>query len=294
MTTGVLSKTSLFRICYSLAQPTIIDIMQNSEKTNLIDTHCHIHDPEFFTSVEAEKALKSSVKGGVDKLICIGTSLEDSENAVSFANNHSKYCWASLGIHPHEAGKLNKPLIKKQLSKIDELAKGEKVIAIGECGFDFHYNDRTDSLEPQEQLLRGQIEIAKKHKLPISFHVRDAFDDFWRVFDDYEGIEGVLHSFTDNQANLDKALQAGLFIGINGIATFTNLDWQKQLFKEIPLENIVVETDSPFLTPHPKRGTINTPENVIYITKYLAELRGEEFEKIAKATTANAKKLFKL
>ena len=268
--------------------------MQSFERTNLIDTHCHIHDPEFFSVIEAENALKSSVAGGVDKLICIGTSLEDSKQAVQFANNHQAYCWASLGIHPHEASKLSKSLITEHLADLEILTDNDKVVAIGECGFDFHYNDRSDTLNLQEQLLRGQINIALKHKLPLSFHVRDAYEDFWRVFDDYEGVYGVLHSFTDNQANLDKALGRGLSIGINGIVTFTKNEWQNKLFKQLPLENIVLETDSPFLTPHPMRGTINTPENVIYITKYLAELRGEELEKIAKATTANAKKLFKL
>ena len=181
-----------------------------------------------------------------------------------------------------------------QLHELSHLVDTSSVVAVGECGFDFYYNDKSEALKKQEILLRGQIEIALKNNLPLSFHVREGFDEFWRVFALYSGITGVLHSFTDTAKNLEKVLECGLYIGINGIATFTSHQWQRELFASIPLEKIVIETDSPFLTPIPRRGTINTPENVIYITKYLAELRGEEEQIIAKATTANAEKLFNI
>ena len=142
--------------------------------------------------------------------------------------------------------------------------------------------------------MRGQLEIAKKHNLPLSFHIREAFDDFWPVFDEFTDLRGVLHSFTDRPNHLEKALKRGLYIGINGIATFTSHAWQRELFKTIPIESIVVETDTPFFTPHPFRGTINKPENVIYITKYLAELRGEDVTYITECTTKNARSLFGL
>ena len=109
-------------------------------------------------------------------------------------------------------------------------------MGVGECGFDFFYNNEGDSLSLQERLLRGQIDIAIKHNLPLSFHVRDAFEQFWRVFDEYKGVEGVLHSFTDNEVNLTKALQRGLYIGINGISTFTKHEWQRDLFKSVSLK----------------------------------------------------------
>lgn len=258
-----------------------------------VDTHCHIHDPEFFTSEEAERVLQNALKSGVSTVLCVGTSLEDSKQAVAFAADHPEHCWASVGIHPHEGSKLSPDTISAHLEVLAELAENPKVVAVGECGFDFYYNDKKDSLTKQEALLRGQIEIALQRGLPLSFHVREAFEDFWRVFESYKGITGVLHSFTDKPLHLERALQEGLLIGINGIATFTTHSWQRDLFKTIKSSNFVLETDSPFLTPVPKRGNINSPENVIYITKYLAELRGESEESIAKATTANAKKLFK-
>lgn len=260
----------------------------------LIDTHCHIHDSEFFTTEAAELALAGAVQAGVGQLICVATSLEDSKAAIAFAHAHPENCWASVGIHPHEAVKFTEAEIADQIAELTKLAEDQKVVAIGETGFDFYYNDKHEVLVKQEQLLRGQIEVALTHNLPLSFHVREGFDEFWRVFESYENVAGVLHSFTDSKVNAERGLKNGLSFGINGIATFTTHTWQRDLFKNLPLEKIVLETDSPFLTPVPKRGTINLPENVTYITKFMAELRGEDADTIAKCTSVNARKLFGL
>jgi TatD DNase family protein len=259
-----------------------------------IDTHCHIHDTKFFNALEAEQALDQAIMAGVSKVILVGTSLEDSKRAVAFADRYPKHCFASIGIHPHEAAKMSEPEIDKALIELAQLAFEPKVVAIGECGFDFYYNKKSEHLAGQDQLLRGQLAIARDSSLPVCFHVRDAFDEFWQVFKQYEGITGVLHSFTDTAKNLNTGLSYGLKIGVNGIATFTTKDWQINLFKTLNLADFVLETDAPFLTPKPRRGTINTPENVIYITDFMAELRGETKETIAKATTATATKLFNL
>jgi TatD DNase family protein len=258
----------------------------------LVDTHCHIHESEFFTPEAAEAALEGAVTAGVPHIVCVGTSLKGSQEAINFSKKHRGNCRASVGIHPHEAVKLGEKNIPVQLERLKKLAELTEVVAIGECGLDFYYNDRKQSLNLQRQLLRGQLTIAQSRQLPVSFHVREAFDDFWPVLDEFKDITGVLHSFTDRQGHLDEALRRGLFIGVNGIATFTSHSWQKELYKKIPLEKIVVETDAPFLTPVPKRGTINLPENVIYITKFLADLRGEDVTTITRQTTINARQLF--
>ncbi len=260
----------------------------------LIDTHCHIHSPEFFSEADAETVFNKAVKSGVDKMILVGTSLEDSKDALKFAHSHAAHCWVSVGIHPHEGSKLTEQAAADQLSEIALLAADPKTVGIGETGFDFYYNDPNESLKIQEQLLRGQIEIALQRDLPLSFHVREAFNDFWRVFESYSSIRGVLHSFTDTADNAKRALKNDLLFGINGIATFTTHTWQTDLFKSLPLSKIVLETDAPFLTPKPKRGSINSPENVIYITEYLASIRGESKEEIAKATTSSALEIFNL
>lgn len=257
----------------------------------LADTHCHLHSPEFFKPDEAEKAFHESIKAGVTKIIGVATSLEDSKNAINFAHSHPENYWASIGIHPHEAGKMSESEIDEQLAELEKLASDSKVVAVGECGFDFHYNERSKTKAKQIQLLKGQLEIARQHGLPVSFHVRAAYDDFWPIYEKYK-VPGVLHSFTDSTKHLKQGLHYGLYVGVNGIATFTKDENQQRMFEQIPLEKLLLETDAPFLTPVPVRGTINTPKNVTYVTNFMAELRGEDVKRIVTATTANAVDLF--
>lgn len=260
---------------------------------NLVDSHCHLHDPEFFETAAADQAYQAACAAGVSRMLCVGTSLVDSQAAIEFSKHRPGNCWASVGIHPHEAEKFSGQQLNQTLAELAQLATAPEVRAIGECGFDFYYHDRS-SVAAQRSLLEGQLAIAQQLNLPVSFHVREGFSELWPVVDNFPGLRGVLHSFTDREKQLELALSHDLLIGINGIATFTTHKWQRDLYKTIPLGNIILETDAPFLTPKPKRGNINTPENVIYITKFMAELRNESEESIALATTANAMKLFNL
>lgn len=259
----------------------------------LIDTHCHIHSPEFFEIEQAEEVYKESANK-LEAMIMVGTSLADSKDAVLFADKHPEKSFASVGIHPHEAANMTKEQIASDIKQLGELAKSSKVKAIGECGFDFFYNDKAKSIKHQTMLLEAQLQIALDLDLPLIFHIREAFEEFWPVFDNFKNVRGVLHSFTDRQENLDKALARNLLIGINGIATFTSHDWQVEVFKNVSLKSVVLETDSPFLTPRPIRGTINKPINVTYVTNFLAELRGENAKHIITITTTNARTLFRL
>lgn len=258
-----------------------------------IDTHCHIHSPEFFNAIDSEAVYKESADE-LEAMILVGTSLADSNDAISFAKKHTGKCFVAVGIHPHEALKMTKQQIESDTRDLAEIAKSDSVRAIGECGFDFFYNDKAKSIKHQTMLLEAQLQIALDLDLPLIFHIREAFEEFWPVFDNFKNVRGVLHSFTDRQENLDKALVRNLLIGINGIATFTSHDWQIEVFRTVPLKSVVLETDSPFLTPHPIRGKINKPINVTYVTKFLAELRGENAEHINTITTTNARTLFRL
>ena len=252
----------------------------------LIDTHCHIHESDY--PLPIEDVMTRAYKNDVEKLICVGTDAKSSYKAVTFAHQYDNV-WASLGIHPHETVTAT----QEQLKELHELAQEPQVVAIGEIGLDYHYAHSPKSR--QIELLHAQIELALTHKLPIIFHVRSAFEDFWPIFDRYEGtIKGVLHSFTDNQENLDEALARGLFIGVNGISTFTKDEAQKQVFASIPLENLLLETDAPFLTPVPKRGTINEPAFVRYVAEHIAVQKGITLAQVAEATTRNATRLFSL
>lgn len=267
--------------------------MRHTGCMQLIDTHCHLHDVEFFPSKQAEEVYKSSADE-LEIMILIGTSLADSNQAVLFSNKHPKKTRVAIGVHPHEAARMDDPAIAESTSGLGELVGNPQVVAIGECGLDFFYNNRQELLKKQTLLLEGQLQLALDNDLAVSFHVREAFDDFWPILKNFKGLRGVLHSFSDSQANVEMALKNNLYIGVNGIATFTKHEWQREVYKNIPIENIVLETDAPFLTPHPIRGTMNEPKNVTYITNFLAELRGEHAEQIAQVTTTNARKLFRL
>jgi TatD DNase family protein len=268
----------------------------------LFDTHCHIQsvglgrgerstrelwakaDP----SLTADSIIAAAAADDVVHLMCVGCDLEDSRVAIEFANQTGRDgCWASIGIHPHEAA--------LHLDKFDEfaaLADEPKVKAIGECGLDYFYEH--SPRDAQITALKFQLDLAVKTGLPVIFHVREAFDDFWPIFDSYEpgSIRGVLHSFTDSQANLDRAVERGLHIGVNGIATFAKDPEQIAMYQAIPLKHLLLETDAPFLTPVPFRGKINEPKQIRTVAEFLARLRNEPLDELAEATTANARALF--
>jgi len=266
----------------------------------LVDTHCHIQSAGLSQGERTTRELwatapeltpdaivNGAVQSGVSRLICVCCDLEDSQLAVDFVAQRDG-CWASIGLHPHEAKDYAGQPAK--LAKFAALATAPKVVAIGECGFDFYYNHSPKAA--QVEVLKFQLELALKHDLPLVFHVREAFEDFWPIFDSYRGLRGVLHSFTDSAENLQKAIDRGLFIGVNGIATFTKAPEQLEVYRSIPLDNLLLETDAPFLTPVPHRGTINQPLRINNVADFLAELRREDRSQLAAATTANARKLF--
>jgi TatD DNase family protein len=266
----------------------------------LVDTHCHIQSAgnplgERMTreiwaknaAITGDMLVTSAAEAGVTRLICVGCDLEDSKLAVDFVQYYEQ-TWASIGIHPHEAQHYAND--KNKLDEFSALATAKKVIAIGECGLDYYYEHSPKA--DQIVILKHQIELAIQYQLPLIFHVREAFDDFWPIFDEYQGIRGVLHSFTDSRENLRMAMERGLHIGVNGIATFTKNLSQSDVYRAVPLQKLLLETDAPFLTPTPYRGTINEPKRVGTIAEFLATTRGDSFEQLASATTRNARDLF--
>lgn len=267
------------------------------------DTHCHFQEsqaddnPEDMTQKLWSKAGKPSAQDIINRanqsdvtgFMCVGCAYEDSVRAIKTAADHEGV-WASIGIHPHEAKvHLGNPEL---LEKFAALATKPKVKVVGECGLDYYYEN--SPRQDQQKILHFQIELALKHDLPMIFHVRDAFDDFWPIFDEYKGVRGVIHSFTATPKELEDILARGLYIGLNGIMTFTKQQEQLAAAKAVPLDRFVLETDAPFLTPAPYRGTICEPKHVRTTAEFLADLRGESLATIADATTQNARKLFDL
>ena len=270
-----------------------------STTVELFDTHCHMHEiVEKLTPVydkwredgverNPDDVIARAHEAGVNRMICIGTSVEDSQLAVDFVAERENV-WASIGIHPHEAQRYTGQ--NALLDTFAGLVDRPKVVAVGECGLDYFYDHSPK--EAQIEILKFQIELALKHDLPLSFHVREAFDDFWPVFEQYSGIRGVLHSFTDSQANMERAISHGLYIGMNGIATFAKSPAQQAMYQAIPMMNLLLETDAPFLTPTPYRGTICEPYHTAAVADFGAKSRDMSLEDFAAQTTANARTLF--
>lgn len=246
----------------------------------LTDTHCHIHEADYPLNVD--ETIEHAHTANVQKMICVGTSEESSKRAVEFAENRENI-FAAIGVHPHDT--------KDGWDEIAGLAH-KKPVAIGEVGLDYYYNHSPRDV--QIKALESQIDLALKHNLPIIFHVRDAFSDFWPIFDNFHGIRGELHSFTDTKEHMEEGLKRGLYVGINGISTFTKDEVQKEMFAQVPLDRLLLETDAPFLTPVPFRGKVNEPAFVKNVAEHQALVRGLSLEKIAATTSANADALFAL
>lgn len=268
----------------------------------LTDTHCHIHEATATqkgdtslhnvwvkaNKLDVDQIITDAAAQDVTKLICVGTTLADSKLAVDFVQRR-KACWASIGIHPHESQDHNNAQIRTEFAS---LMSHSKIVAVGECGLDYYYNHSPKS--HQIEMLEFQLDLAQKHNLPLIFHVREAFDDFFAVLDHFQGTQGVVHSFTANRAILDKCLNRGLYIGLNGIMTFTKDDEQVAAAKALPLQKLLLETDAPFLTPAPFRGTICEPKHLRVTAEFLSHLRGEPLNELVAATTRNAQGLFNL
>lgn len=246
----------------------------------LIDSHCHLHD-DF--PIPIDEALAKSHQNGVDKIIVIGTSPEDSAKACNFAAEHDEVHW-TFGYHPEEfdgdRGKL-----EKALEAAKTILKDKKLVGIGEIGLDYHFPP-TDK-EAQWLLLENMLQIAQDMKLPVSFHVREAFDDFWPIFDNFKLPTSVLHSYTDSEENMAQGLKRDLYFGVNGIATFANI-------AHPPIERVVLETDAPYLTPKPFRGKINESAYIRNIAEWAAEYYKLSLDEVADITTKNAELIYKI
>jgi TatD DNase family protein len=261
-----------------------------------IDTHCHIHDSEFLEKykVTAQSIISRAAEGGVVHMICVGTDVRSSEEAIELASQQ-KTCSATVALHPHEASKMSEDEMDQAIDELDNLiAKNSQyVVAVGECGLDYYYHQDNTIRAKQVKLLRLHLKLAEKYNLPVIFHIREAFEEFFKIVDEFD-VRGVIHSFTAHKEELQGCIKRGFYIGLNGIMTFTKDSKQLEAARMVPIENLVIETDAPFLTPKPFRGNMNEPKHVTNITLFLSELRDESHALLAEKTTKNAKKLFQL
>jgi TatD DNase family protein len=251
----------------------------------LVDTHCHLDFPDL--SRRLTEILERMQQNDVGCAVCIGVNLEDFPGVLALAEAHPNL-YATVGVHPEYAD-----VEEPDETRLIELARHPKVIAIGETGLDYHW--QKDRPEWQRDRFRRHIRVAIATGKPLVVHMRDSAEDTLRILKE-EGAEvvgGVMHCFTETWEVARQALDLGFHISFSGILTFKNAIVIKEAAKKTPLERILVETDSPYLAPVPHRGKPNEPAFVWHVAEELARLRGLSLEQVAEATTANFFNLFK-
>ena len=248
----------------------------------LIDTHCHL----FFEELKKDLAgvLSRASDLGVTKFICVGTNVEDSKESYDLALNYENI-FSTAGVHPHDSEEVP----KDYLDQIKELLKNHKVVALGEIGLDYFKNISDRKI--QKKIFREQLELAQEINKPIVFHNRESDDDILKILSEYPDVVGVSHCFSSSYEVAKKLIDMGFYISFSGNLTFKN-SHLPDVAKKLPISSLLVETDSPFLSPVPYRGKTNEPGRTRFVADYLAQLHNLTINEVADVTTENAKAIF--
>ena len=240
-----------------------------------VDSHCHLQ------LAGGEEHVARAHEAGVDWMVCVGTDLQTSQEALELSSAHPSV-YGAVGLHPHDASKL-----AAEWDALEPLGVSDDCVAIGECGFDLYYEH--SPRDEQETAFRWQIRLAKRVGKPLVIHSRDAWDDTFRVLDD-EGVpeRTVFHCFTGGPDEARHALDRGCFLSFSGIVSFKNAEPLRDAARLTPADRLLVETDSPFLAPEPFRGKANEPAFVVAVGAALAKARDASPEEVAALTAANA------
>ena len=262
---------------------------ERSRRAPLIDTHCHIQTDEF--DEDRAEVLARAREAGVDTLIVVGGAgdLATNDQAVQLAETHARL-YATVGMHPHDA----KDVSAETMDRLRGLAQHPKVVAIGETGLDFHYDN--SPREVQREMFERFASLAVETRLPIVVHNRESDREVAETIRNRGGgrLEGVIHCFTSDQAAARSFLDLGFYLSFSGIVTFKNAEGLRDVARQVPLDRLLIETDAPFLAPVPKRGRRNEPAYVRYVAETLAQVRGVSVDEIAGAASRNARALFRL
>ncbi|MBN1766833.1 MAG: TatD family hydrolase [Sedimentisphaerales bacterium] len=257
-----------------------------NDTMSLVDTHTHLALNEYADTLD--DVLNRSRQAGVDTWMVIGTSLDESAAGIELCKKHPGM-YAGAGIHPHEAGKQE----KGWLEKLRHLTGEDRVMAIGEIGLDYYY-EFSDRYR-QRQVFRQQLELAGQMGLPVIIHCRSAMDECLAILDEWQrdDIPVVFHCFGEGPDLAQQILDRGYFISFTGLITFDNARQVQKTAQYVPLEQIMLETDCPYMSPHPKRNVKpNEPAFIVHIAEKLAQLKGLTLEEIAQATTQNSRLFF--
>lgn len=253
----------------------------------MIDSHVHLDDAKF--DYDRENLIENLKEHGLDRVYNIGADLESSIASVELADKY-EIIKAVIGVHPHAASEYNQEVEDKLI----ELAKNENVRAIGEIGLDYYYDNSPRDI--QVQVFKKQIELANKLKLPIVVHSREAtketFDIISSYKEKYKDLKFLIHCFSQSVEMMREYVKMGCYIALGGVVTFKNSKVPKEVAKEVPLENLLLETDCPYLAPEPMRGKRNEPMFIKYSAQKIAEIRGISLEELLKATDENTRRFY--
>ena len=250
----------------------------------LVDTHAHLEVVESVSEV-----IDRAFKNGVETVVAVSSDLDSSRRTIEISNSfHTVY--SAVGIHPHEASSFD----ESALAQLANFVSEKRVKAIGETGLDYHYSH--SNRESQIISFTDHIGLSIQFDLPLIIHIREAFPDVLNILrkPDFSNARGVIHCFTGDYETAKGFIDLGFFVSFSGIVTFKNAENVRDAAKRIPLDRMLIETDSPYLAPVPFRGKRNEPAYVIHVAEKIAELRGISYEEIAEITTINANELFKL
>lgn len=255
----------------------------------LIDTHCHLTMYE--AGPDRSGVIQRATESGISRLITIGTDLEDSRQAIAIAEEHDSI-YAAVGVHPHDVKDFTDS--ERVSANIRELASNKKVVALGETGLDYHYMHSPASI--QQEHFRLEINLAKSLGLPVIIHSREAKEDTLRILKEEEVqlTGGVLHCFSGDMDMAEQAMEMGLYISFSGVITFKNAGKILDIVSAVSLHRILIETDAPFLTPHPHRGKKNEPAYVKYVAEKIAEVKDISLEELGTTVMSNASRLFNI
>ena len=250
----------------------------------IVDTHCHLYFEEL--NKDLDGVLNRANELGVNTFICVGTNINDSHESLTLAQKY-KNIYATAGIHPHDS----KDAAEDDLQELRKLLDNEKIVAVGEMGLDYFRN--ISNSDTQKIVFIDQLKLAEETNKPIVFHNREADKDIINILSDFPNVIGVAHCFSSSYETAIKLIEMGFYISFSGNLTFKN-SHLPEVAKKLPLDRLLVETDSPFLSPVPFRGKTNEPGRTRYVVEKLAEIFDSDIDQIASITTANAKNLFNL
>lgn len=247
----------------------------------MIDTHCHLGKEDY----EDIETIIKNMKDGY--MIAAGVNDQTNQEVVNLCQQY-KNVYGVIGIHPNEVNTCN----ESSLDWIESNLQSKKIVGIGEIGLDYHYGIVDKEL--QIEIFKRQLDLARKYKVPVVIHSRDSIEDIYHIMSQYNGVQMIIHCYSGSVEMAKKFLKLGVYFGIGGVLTFKNAKVLKEVVSILPLDHILLETDSPYLTPEPYRGERNEPRNILLVAEKIAEIKGISVKEVLDVTTSNAIKKFDL